>query len=207
MNCDIKYIENFLNENEIKEYTDWIMENILWTQVQYPKYNTIIKTPRLTTCFGFHDDSYPEYYSKYQIQTIPDMLIKLKNKIELHLGEQFNYVLMSYYRDGNDSISYHSDDERFLGKNPTIASISLGQTRRFLLKHKKTKETLKYNLQSGSLAVMGGNTQTDWMHSIPKTKKQVEPRINITFRNMKMPNGSTNYYKYNRGELIGLINP
>jgi alkylated DNA repair dioxygenase AlkB len=207
MDCDIKYIENFLTEGEIKEYTEWIENNILWTQVQYPKYNKIIKTPRLTTCFGFHNDNLPEYYANYQIHKIPNMLIKLKNKVEDELGEDFNYVLMSYYRDGKDSISYHSDDERFLGKHPTIASISLGQTRRFLLKNKKTKETLKYDLETGSLAIMGGNTQTDWMHSIPKTKRKIMPRINITFRNMKLPAGSSNYYKYNRGEPIGTINP
>tara|TARA_B100000683_G_scaffold277164_1_gene334161 strand:+ start:7243 stop:7875 length:633 start_codon:yes stop_codon:yes gene_type:complete len=206
MNCDIKYVENFLNEAEIEEYTNWINENVVWTQVQYPKYDKIIKTPRLTTCYGFHEDKYPSNYGNYKIHKIPEKLMELKNKVENYLGESFNYILMSYYRDGNDSISYHSDDERFLGKNPTIASISMGQTRRFLLKHKETKERISYDLVSGSLAVMGGNTQTDWMHSIPKTKKIVEPRINITFRNMKMPSGSSNYYKYNRGKVLGTIN-
>lgn len=199
MEPDVVYQDLFLKEEESKFLYDWIMDNIQWTQVQYPKYNKIIKTPRLTTCFGFHDKEIPNQYGNYYPEKIPMILNRLKKKVEAYCEVDFNYILMSFYRDGNDSISYHSDDEKFLGKNPVIASLSLGQSRTFHLKNKKTKDRKSYLLENGSLMVMKGNTQHDWLHAVPKSKKEMKPRINITFRKMIMPQGSLNYYKYNRG--------
>lgn len=202
MEPDVDYEANFLTEEESSELKEWIMNNIQWTQVQYPKYNTIIKTPRLTTCFGFHIDDIPDDFHGYKPESIPKGLLKIKSQVEKFCDHDFNYILMSLYRDGNDSISYHSDDERFLGKNPVIASLSLGQTRRFHLKHKETKERHSYDLTNGSLIVMKGNTQHDWLHAVPKSKKKLDERINITFRKMVLPHGSKNYYHYNRGVPI-----
>lgn len=202
MQPDVVYDADFLSEKESEEVYSWIMDNVQWTQVQYNKYNKIIKTPRLTTCFGFHNEDIPQEYEGYNPEAIPPYLMRLKDKVEKATGSDYNYILMSYYRDGNDSISYHSDDERFLGKNPVIASLSLGQERRFLLKHKDTGERHTYQLENGSLMVMQGNTQHDWLHSIPKTKRKMMPRINITFRKMKIPYGTKNYYHYNRGVLV-----
>ncbi len=206
MQPNVDFEKSFLDPNEADELYQWIIGNIEWTQVQYEKYNKTIKTPRLTTCFGFHEDNIPKEFYGYEPEAIPPTLKKIKSKIEQHYGVEFNYILMSLYRDGNDSISYHSDDERFLGKNPNIASLSLGGDRRFLLKHKESKERHTYELTHGSLLMMKGNTQHDWLHSIPKTKKKVSPRINLTFRKMVLPHGSKNYYHYNRGAKIG-INP
>lgn len=199
MQPDILHKKEFLTEEESQALFDWIMENIQWTQVQYPKYNKTIKTPRLTTCFGFHTEEIPSDFHGYKPEAIPDGLKAIKKKVEQYCGSDFNYILMSLYRDGNDSISYHSDDERFLGKNPTIASLSLGQERRFHLKHKETKERHSYDLSNGSLIVMQGNTQHDWLHAVPKSKKPLGMRINMTFRKMVLPHGSKNYYHYNRG--------
>lgn len=204
MEPDVVYQDLFLTDEESEFLYEWIMSNIQWTQVQYPKYNRIIKTPRLTTCFGFHDEEIPETYGNYLPEKIPIILNRLKKKVEAYCETDFNYILMSLYRNGNDSISYHSDDERFLGKNPVIASLSLGQSRTFHLKNKKTKDRKSYLLENGSLMVMKGNTQHDWLHAVPKSKKEMQPRINITFRKMIMPQGSLNYYKYNRGVPINV---
>ncbi len=99
-----------------------------------------------------------------------------------HTGAQFNSVLVNLYRDGQDSVSWHSDNEAINGKEPTIASVSLGATRRFDLRHKETKEVIRVDLEDGSLLVMSGLSQQCWVHQIAKTKTPVGPRINLTFR-------------------------
>ncbi len=97
-------------------------------------------------------------------------------------GTQFNSVLVNLYRDGQDSVSWHSDNEAINGKEPVIASVSLGATRRFDLRHKETKEMVKADLEDGSLLVMSGLSQQCWVHQIAKTKTPVGPRINLTYR-------------------------
>ncbi len=97
---------------------------------------------------------------------------------------RFNSVLLNFYRDGQDSIGYHTDAEPELGVNPAIASISLGSVRQFVLKHIKSGEKLKFDLAHGSLLLMGGTCQHHWVHGVPKTKATVGPRVNLTFRNI-----------------------
>ena len=110
----------------------------------------------------------------------------IKSKAEQISEVSFNSVLLNLYRDGKDSVSWHSDDEPELGENPIIASISFGATRRFSLKHKISKDyKIDINLLNGSLLLMKGETQHCWQHQIPKTSKFVEPRINLTFRVIK----------------------
>ena len=94
----------------------------------------------------------------------------------------FNSVLLNLYRDGSDSVSWHSDDEEELGAEPTIASMSLGATRRFRLRERRTRESLGLDLADGSLLLMSGASQRDWEHCLTKTKRAVGPRINLTFR-------------------------
>ena len=110
-------------------------------------------------------------------------LLKIKLAIEKTANTEFNSVMMNLYRDGNDGISWHTDAEPELGKNPLIGSVSFGQTRRFMLRHRNNKE-LKFELEliHGSFLLMGGSTQHFWQHQIPKTSKKLEPRINLTFR-------------------------
>ena len=110
-------------------------------------------------------------------------LLEVKIRIEKITKTNFNIVLLNLYRTGSDSNGWHSDDEKELGTNPAIASISLGATRKFQLRHKKDK-ALRHSLEleSGSLLLMKGSTQHNWQHQIPKTKKTVAPRINLTFR-------------------------
>ena len=112
------------------------------------------------------------------------VLQSIKNKIEKVSGSKFNSVLLNYYRDGKDSMGWHSDDEPELGKNPVIASLSFGQKRVFHLRHRFDKEIpkVKLNLDHGSLLIMAGETQHFWQHQIPKTARKIEGRINLTFR-------------------------
>ena len=97
-----------------------------------------------------------------------------------------NRVLLNLYRDGDDTVGWHSDDEPELGPNPTIASVSLGAARRFDLRHKDTKETVKTLLRCGSVLMMTGRTQSQWSHQVPRTRKVSEPRINLTFRQTRL---------------------
>ena len=112
------------------------------------------------------------------------ILLLIKKRIEETVQVNFNSVLANLYRDGQDYVSWHSDDEKELGENPVIASVSLGATRRFLLKHKLNKDlpTVDISLDHGSLLIMKGSTQHYWKHQVPKTAKVRTERINLTFR-------------------------
>jgi alkylated DNA repair dioxygenase AlkB len=136
----------------------------------------------LTAWFG--DGGEPYTYSGLTLKPHPwsSDLMDLKSQCDDKGGVRFNSMLANLYRDGKDSVSWHSDDEPELGRNPTIASISLGAERRFDLRHKKTGETIKEILPSGSLVIMSGECQHHWIHQIAKTKKVTDPRINLTFR-------------------------
>ena len=101
----------------------------------------------------------------------------------------FNSVLINLYRNGQDSMGWHSDNETVLGKEPVIASLSLGGTRRFQLKHRRSGELVSLDLPHGSCLIMQGRCQADWRHQVPKTRKQVAPRINLTFRTVFDQNG------------------
>jgi alkylated DNA repair dioxygenase AlkB len=110
------------------------------------------------------------------------LLNDVMNSCALKSGAEYNSVLVNLYRDGNDSVSWHSDNEAVNGSEPTIASVSLGATRRFDLRHKESGETVRVDLEDGSLLVMSGLSQHCWVHQIAKTKSKVGPRINLTFR-------------------------
>lgn len=161
----------------------------------------------------------PDKY-KYMPRPIPACLDMLRQRVQAAIddGSTYNFCLVNYYASGDDSISYHSDDERFLGPNPSIASLSLGAQRDFLLKPKweahpaastgqvsrsrPSLKPLKYPLASGDMVVMRGGTQSNWLHSIPKRKggEADKGRINITFRKALVPGGTNNYYTYNVGQ-------
>ncbi|RAH56216.1 DNA repair family protein [Aspergillus piperis CBS 112811] len=168
-----------------------------------------------------------ETKSRYRCRPrpIPPCLDILRQAVEKATddGTRYNFVLVNYYATGDDSISYHSDDERFLGQNPTIASLSLGVGRDFLLKHKPgggstttdadraianaAAKPLKFPLKSGDMLIMRGETQANWLHSVPKRKglqgsAGALGRINITFRRAVVPGGTENYYRYNVGDGV-----
>ena len=141
--------------------------------------------PRLT---AYHADPGVTYrYSgvEHQAAPWPDFLLAVRRRVEEAAQAPFNSLLLNFYRDGSDSIGYHTDAEPELGANPIVPSVSLGSTRRFLLKHWVSGETLTFDLTHGSLLIMAGTTQHHWRHAVPKTKDVVGERINLTFRHIR----------------------
>jgi alkylated DNA repair dioxygenase AlkB len=144
--------------------------------------------PRLT---AYHADPGVTYrYSGVAHPAVPwpDYLAPVRRRVEEAAGAPFNSLLLNFYRDGSDSIGYHSDDEAELGDNPIVPSLSLGAVRRFVLRHGRTRERLTFDLGHGSLLIMTGTTQHHWQHAVPKTKQAVGERINLTFRNISIGN-------------------
>lgn len=123
-------------------------------------------------------------YSGLTLTPLPfsPLLQEIRALVESATGQRYNSVLLNYYRDGRDSMGMHSDDEAELGPAPAIASLSLGATRRFILRHKQTRQTLKLDLHDGSLLLMSGALQQNWLHGINKTARPTAPRLNLTFR-------------------------
>ena len=140
--------------------------------------------PRLQAWYADNEVEYTYSGKKLQRHNWNNLLLEIKEKIENITSFKFNSVLANLYRDGNDSMGLHSDDEKELGKNPVIASLSLGETREIYFKHKNKKLNLIIPQASGQLIVMHGKTQEYWKHEIKKTKKIKKPRINLTFRNI-----------------------
>jgi alkylated DNA repair dioxygenase AlkB len=141
-----------------------------------------IVTKRMTGWYGEKefDYTYSKITRKARLWT-PE-LIELKNLVEQKTGLNFNSCLLNLYHTGEEGMSWHSDAEAELGPDPAIASLSLGAERKFVLKNKLSGEKVTVELENGSLLLMKGQTQKNWLHSLPKTKKVKEPRINLTFR-------------------------
>jgi alkylated DNA repair dioxygenase AlkB len=181
--ADIVFYPHFLDEQESDRLLTQMTETIDWRQDWITIYGRSMPQPRLTAWYGDPGKSYT--YSGITMHPSPwtRTLLDLKTKAEAVSGVVFNSVLLNLYRDGNDSMGWHSDDEPELGQNPVIGSLSLGGTRRFMLRHRAEKG-LKHQLEltSGSFLLMQGTTQHYWQHQIPKTKRPVPPRINLTFR-------------------------
>jgi alkylated DNA repair dioxygenase AlkB len=156
--------------------------NTYWTQNQIVVFNKLHNEPRLSAWYGDPGCSYTYSGVTLQPLTWTEPLLEIKRMCEELCGATFNSVLANLYRDGNDSMGWHADDEPELGPNPTIASVSFGAERRFDLRHKVTKEKVQVVLPHGSVLIMSGKTQTHWMHSIAKTKKVSGPRVNLTYR-------------------------
>lgn len=140
--------------------------------------------PRLTAWYADPGISYS--YSGVTHQPLPwtELLARLRADAQRAAGAEFNGLLLNRYRDGRDSMGFHSDDEPELGRNPVIASISLGAVRRFVLRHRQSSERLTLELAHGSLLVMGGTCQHHWQHAVPKTTQPLGERINLTFRKL-----------------------
>lgn len=184
---EVWYMENFIPIEKANNYFKDFAENINWRQEEIKLYGKTYPVPRKTAWYGYEGFNYkysgifcnPEPWTKE--------LLGIKRVIESFLpNSNFNSVLLNYYRNGNDKVSWHADDEKGLGLNPLIASVSLGEKRRFDLKHKTdSTEKLKLELASGSLVVMKGALQHNWLHQIPVQKKISNSRINLTFRTIK----------------------
>lgn len=176
--------QHFFEQSESDRFFAELLSNINWQQDKIKLFGREVNLPRLTAWYGDEDKSYK--YSGINMNPIPwtPILLSIKEKIEKVIELNFNSVLANLYRNGQDYVSWHSDDEKELGENPIIASVSFGATRRFLLRHKSNKdlETVDISLTHGSLLVMQGSTQHYWKHQVPKTAKVKTERINLTFR-------------------------
>ena len=157
----------------ILDETPWEARNIILFGREVPQ-------PRLACWYG--DLAYS--YSGITLDPRPmtPTLLEIKQRCEKETTTQFNSVLVNLYRDGQDSMGLHADDEPELGVEPIIASVSFGGERNFRLRHRQSKDLQQISLATGSLLVMSGLSQECWMHDVPKTKKFVAPRINLTFR-------------------------
>lgn len=184
-NGEYLYYPSFFNKVESDLLFKNLRENILWKQESMNMYGKKIDFPRLTAWYGNNDKPYS--FSGITLQPHPwtSEILTIKNKIEPIAKTEFNSVLLNLYRDGNDSISWHTDAEKELGINPIIASVNFGASRKFQLRHIKTKEKLEIELTQGSLLIMQGELQHFWQHQVPKTSKVVGERINLTFRVIK----------------------
>jgi len=179
----IKYYPNFLNKKETDLYLEQLTKETPWRNDPITVFGKTYPQPRMTSLHGHTTDSYG--YSGIVMQPNPmrKPLLDIEQKLQAFTKETFTTVLLNLYRDGQDSNGWHADNEKELGVNPVIASVSLGASRYFHLKHNSDKsQRLKLELTHGSLLLMEGATQHFWKHQIAKTAKKVGPRINLTFR-------------------------
>ena len=180
----IIFHEGFFSLEESHRLMQSLIKTIDWTQDEVIVYGKRHKIPRLNAWYG--DEGKVMKYSGLSLEpkTWTKELLEIKSKIEEASGTKFNSCLLNYYRDGKDGMGWHQDNEKELGINPIIASVTFGETRPFQLKHISNKELKKVDipLSNGSLLTMAGETQHYWKHQIPKTIKTLESRINLTFR-------------------------
>ncbi|WDE08382.1 alpha-ketoglutarate-dependent dioxygenase AlkB [Thalassomonas viridans] len=164
---------------------DELARQLAWSRDTIVLYGKPVQIPRLQAWYG--DNGLDYTYSGLTLTARPwlPLLAELKHMVEVKSGVRFNAVLANLYRDGNDTVGWHSDDEPELGENPVIVSLSFGGERNFNFKHKMSGEKLTIPLKSGSLLIMAGETQRCWQHCVPRTKKAKLPRISLTFRQIK----------------------
>lgn len=160
-----------------------LRQGIGWQQEEILIFGRRTAVPRLVAWHGDPLASYTYSGTRHEPSAWTSPLLEIRARIAALTGAAFNSVLLNLYRDGRDSMGWHSDDEPELGRNPQIASVSLGATRRFRMQHRRRKsEALTVDLAHGSLLLMAGQTQHHWRHSVPKTAARVGERINLTFR-------------------------
>ena len=181
---EIHYHDSFLAVPAANEWLSKLMRDLQWQEETLFIAGRSVRVPRLTAWYG-----HPEAKYRYSGRTHDPLawnqaLLTLKDHVEALCGSSFNSVLANFYRNGNDSIGWHADNERELGPRPLIASLSLGAERNFEIRHNLTREILRLRLHSGSLLIMSGDFQTCWQHRIPKQRAILAPRINLTFRHI-----------------------
>ncbi len=170
---ELMLIDQFISKPEADLYYDRLLKQTQWRHYEMELYNKKLVAPRMIA-----------WYQDNETTTWPSELMKIRHKVENELQDSFNAVLLNLYRNGNDSVAWHSDKENNTGQNPNIASITFGETRIFKLRHKFNKElpVIEIPLHHGSFLLLSGTTNTFWQHQVPKTAKQILPRINLTFR-------------------------
>ena len=171
--AELILIDDFFRKEESDYYYQTLLANTNWREYQMPMYDKVVTAPRMVS--WFEDGTAQEL--------TPD-LDAIRSKVELETKVKFNAVLLNLYRNGRDGVSWHSDRTDKSGNNPVIASVSFGETRMFRLRHKFMKDIplVEIPLYHGSFLLMAGTTNSFWQHEVPKTSKNILPRINLTFR-------------------------
>jgi len=178
----VEFFPDFLSVEESSKLFLIFSRQLAWSEETIKMYGKPVKVPRLVCWYG--DEGIEYRYSGVNhvgLQWTTELL-QVKNRVVQHCHHPFNSVLGNYYRNENDSMGWHSDNEKELGKSPAIASVSLGEERLFKIRNKKSGQTIDLMLTNGSLLFMSGNFQNEWQHCVPKVKTFKKPRINLTFR-------------------------
>ena len=183
--AEVEYFPRAFDQSTATRLLEQLLKNVQWVQNTIRFYGKESLVPRLEAWYGDPGKSYA--YSGIRMEPNPwiEELLEIKKKIEPIARTRFNSVLINYYRDGRDRVAWHSDDEKELGQNPVIGSVSLGAERKFKLRHKDYRENgeqAEIMLVHGSLLMMKGPTQHFWKHEIPRTARPIGKRINLTFR-------------------------
>jgi alkylated DNA repair dioxygenase AlkB len=176
------YFQKIFCQIDSEKIFETLLNSIDWKNDEAFIYGKHIITKRKVAWYG--DENYEYKYSKTSKFALPwtSDLIEIKNIVEKCTNNSYNSCLLNLYHTGDEGMTWHSDDEKTMKKNDSIASVSFGALRKFSFKHKQSKEVLSLELETGSILEMKDNTQTHWLHALPKTKKVLMPRINLTFR-------------------------
>lgn len=178
--AELLLIDNFFNKDESDYYYEQLLGQTKWNEYEMTMFDKTVTAPRMIA--WYEDNDNPGRKSKVPDWT-PDLLT-IKERVQAQTKIAFNSVLLNLYRNGQDGVAWHSDKENNSGKNPIIASVTFGETRLFRLRHKFNKEQkqVEIPLHHGSFLLMAGTTNSFWQHHVPKTAREVLPRINLTFR-------------------------
>ncbi len=180
--ADVMLMDNFFTKQESDDYYRILLADTLWHKYERPMYTKTVTAPRM---ISWYQDKNDDIASKNTPELTP-CLKQIRTKVENETHLKFNAVLLNLYRNGRDSISWHSDKIERLGENPVIVSVTFGATRLFRLRHKFRKDIqpVSIPLHHGSFLIMAGKTNSFWEHQVPKTTRNVLPRINLTFRSV-----------------------
>lgn len=178
---ELMKLDAFIPKDEADSFYQILLDSTPWHEYQMPMYDKIVTAPRMIAWYGEQEEA-----GESALPWTPELMF-LRDKVEKETGLAFNAVLLNLYRNGNDSVAWHSDKEHKIGTNPNIASVTFGQTRSFRFRHKTDKSVPQLNipLHHGTLLLMSGTTNTFWEHHIPKSAKDMLPRINLTFRQVR----------------------
>ncbi len=174
---------DFLPHIEADELLQRLISHVPWRQESIYLFGKWIPQPRLQAWYGDMDYTYSGLHQSAR-PLLPELAV-LRERCAQIAEQSFNSVLLNYYRHGQDSMGWHQDNEPELGTNPVIASVSLGESRRFVLKNLHCKSKIEFNLTHGSILIMAGDLQHHWQHCVPKTRTTKEARLNLTFRLIK----------------------
>ena len=181
-NLSIKNYENIFGEDDKNAWLKILIDELDWLEGEIKLFGKNIKIPRLQSWYADEGCNYKYSGKMLRRNNWHPVLLKIKQNIETVSGEKFNSVLANLYRDGSDSMGWHSDDESSIKQDTSIASVSFGEQRPIFFRHKTDDISFSIDQSHGSLIIMNGETQKFWKHSKKKSKKLMKPRINLTFR-------------------------